>query len=156
MTNQKEERNPNSLFKGLGIQVNIKKPDNFLKICETLTRIGVASKKDKKLYQSCHILHKRDPQGNSHYAILHFKELFILDGKHANIEESDIPRRNAIVRLLEEWNLLDIIVPEQVQEIAPIQTIKVLSFKEKKDWVLCEKYSVGKSKRGNNNGNKSK
>ena len=135
------------LFRGLGVLVDIKSPDNFLKIVETLTRIGVASKKDNTLYQSCHILHKRSKDGVSHYAILLFKELFVLDGKEATFDESDIPRRNAIVRLLEEWDLLDIINPDSAQTVADIKTIKVLNFKEKKDWLLIPKYSIGKKKR---------
>jgi len=135
-----------NLFRGLGVEVDIKRPDNFLKVKETLTRIGVASKKEKKLYQSCHILHKRDASGTSRYAILMFKELFVLDGKEANYDESDIPRRNAIARLLEEWDLLDIIDPNAAQDVAPIQTIKILSFKEKSEWTLVAKYKIGKKR----------
>ena|ERR1035437_1752647 len=137
---------PNNLFRGVGVEVDIKKPDNFLKIKETLTRIGVASKKEKTLYQSCHILHKRDSNGVSHYAIVLFKEMFILDGKEANFDDTDIPRRNAIVRLLEEWDLLDIVDPNSAQNVAQIQTIKILSFKEKSEWLLVPKYKIGKKR----------
>lgn len=149
MTNQKENLPNNALFKGIGVEVDIKNPDNFLKIKETLTRIGVASKKDapKKLFQSCHILHKRDSSGISKYAIVHFKEMFQLDGKEAAFDDQDIPRRNAIVRLLEEWDLLDIIDQDNAQDVAPIQTIKILSYKEKSEWELVAKYKIGKKKR---------
>ena len=135
-----------NLFRGLGVEVDIKNPQNFLKIKETLTRIGVASKKEKTLYQSCHILHKRDLTGTSRYAILMFKELFVLDGKEAKYDEQDIPRRNAIVRLLEEWDLLDIVDPNTAQDVALIQTIKILSFKEKAEWQLVAKYKIGKKR----------
>ena len=140
------ENQSNNLFRGVGVEVDIKNPQNFLKIKETLTRIGVASKKENKLFQSCHILHKRDSNSVSHYAIVHFKEMFILDGKEANFEEQDLPRRNAIVHLLEEWDLLDIKNPTDAQDVAPIQTIKILSFKEKADWILVEKYKIGKKR----------
>ncbi len=128
-----------SLFRGVGIVIKLPAPDNFLKIKETLTRIGIASKKDKKLYQSCHILHK---QGT--YAILHFKELFILDGKESNLSEDDIGRRNTVVNLLEEWGLLEIQDSSLATDpIAPLSQIKVLSHKEKNDWTLVQKYNIG-------------
>lgn len=151
--NDQEKSQPqnDALFKGIGVEVDIKKPDNFLKIKETLTRIGVASKKDKKLFQSCHILHKRNSDGISKYAVVHFKEMFRLDGKDAKFDEQDIPRRNAIVRLLEEWDLLDIVDQENAQDVAPIQTIKILSFKEKSEWELIAKYKIGKKKREEGN-----
>lgn len=152
MTNQEKSLPQNdALFKGIGVEVDIKKPDNFLKIKETLTRIGVASKKDKKLFQSCHILHKRNSEGLSKYSIVHFKEMFQLDGKDAKFDEQDIPRRNAIVRLLEEWDLLDIVDQESAQDVAAIQTIKILSFKEKSEWELIAKYKIGKKKREDGN-----
>ena len=117
-------------------------PENFLKIKETLTRIGIASRKDKKLYQSCHILHK---QGR--YVILHFKELFILDGKENNFTEEDKGRRNTIVNLLEEWDLVKVLDSEKVQDpVAPLSHIKVLSHKEKDQWELTSKYNIGKKK----------
>ena len=122
------------------IEVRLKNPDDFLKIRETLTRIGVASKKDKKLFQSCHILHKQ-----KRYFIVHFKELFALDGKSTNFSEDDIARRNTIVNLLAEWELIELIAPEKTKGIvAPISQIKVLSHKEKSEWVLETKYNIGK------------
>lgn len=149
MTPQNEpDGNLNDLFRGRGIQIKLKKPDDFLKIKETLTRIGVASRKEKKIWQSCHILHKRDPQGNSHYAILHFKELFLLDGKSAKFDELDIPRRNSIIRLLEQWNLVEIVNQIDAQELAPMNTFKVLSFKEKQEWQLLPKYEIGTKSKG--------
>ena len=141
-----QENPPNNLFRGTGVEVDIKNPQNFLKIKETLTRIGVASKKEKKLFQTAHILHKRDSAGVSRYAILMYKEMFILDGKEAHFDEQDLPRRNAIARLLEEWDLLDIIDQTSAQDVAPIQTIKILSFKEKPEWTLVEKYKIGKKR----------
>jgi hypothetical protein len=127
------------LFKGLGVQIDLEIPDNFLKIKETLTRIGIASKKEKKLYQSCHILHK---QGK--YSILHFKELFILDGKENNLSEEDIERRTAIANLLEEWKLCKILFQEDKKKTTNLNQIKIISHKEKDDWILESKYSVGK------------
>ena len=121
------------------LEVTIKQPDDFLKVRETLTRIGVASRKDKTLYQSCHILHK---QGK--YYITHFKELFALDGKKATLVENDIQRRNTITILLQDWNLIDIVRPEQAENKAPLSQIKVLPFKEKKEWTLSAKYNIGK------------
>ena len=149
MRNPNQPENEKDLFRGVGVRVDIKKKDNFLKIAETLTRIGISSVKDGKniLYQSCHILHKRDSAGNSHYAILMFKELFQLDGKTAIFDEQDLPRRNAIVRLLEEWGLLEIINQDDAQNVADLKTIKILNFKDKKDWELVAKYKIGKKKR---------
>ena len=121
------------------LEVTIKQPDDFLKIRETLTRIGVASRKDKTLYQSCHILHK---QGK--YYITHFKELFALDGKKATLTENDIQRRNTISILLQDWNLIDIVNASQAVNKAPLSQIKVLPFKEKKEWILSAKYNIGK------------
>lgn len=123
------------------VEVTLKEEDDFLKIRETLTRIGVASKKDRTLYQSCHILHKR-----GQYYVVHFKELFALDGKPTDITENDLARRNAIVNLLEDWGLLDIVRKEQTQEPKPIflSQIKILSHKEKNDWQLVPKYNIGK------------
>ena len=124
------------------VEVRLRNEDDFLKVRETLTRIGVASKKEKTLYQSCHILHK---QGR--YFITHFKELFALDGKPSNMSESDIARRNTIANLLREWELVDILKSEQTENpIAPISQIKVLPYKEKNDWELVAKYNIGKKK----------
>jgi len=121
------------------LEVTIKQPDDFLKIRETLTRIGVASRKDKTLYQSCHILHK---QGK--YYIVHFKELFALDGKKATLVQNDIQRRNTIAVLLQDWNLIDIVDAVAAESRAPLSQIKVLPFKEKKEWNLLAKYNIGK------------
>ena len=121
------------------VEVNLKEPDDFLKVRETLTRIGVASRKEKKLYQSCHILHK---QGR--YYIVHFKELFALDGKHANLTSNDVQRRNRITRLLADWGLIDVVKPDSVTDIAPLNQIKVLAYKDKGDWILEQKYNIGK------------
>ena len=123
------------------IEVGRKEPDDFLKVRETLTRIGVASRKERKIYQSCHILHK---QGK--YYIVHFKELFALDGKNTNITENDIQRRNRITQLLSDWGLVTIINQDSVGELAPLNQIKVISFKEKGDWTLESKYNIGKKK----------
>ena len=121
------------------LEVTIKQPDDFLKVRETLTRIGVASRKDKTLFQSCHILHK---QGK--YYIVHFKELFALDGKLATLSENDIQRRNTIAILLQDWALIDIVQKEKAENKAPLSQIKVLPFKEKKEWTLSAKYNIGK------------
>ena len=121
------------------VEISLKEPDDFLKVRETLTRIGVASRKEKKLYQSCHILHK---QGK--YFIVHFKELFALDGKHANLTINDVQRRNRITRLLADWGLITIVKEDSVADIAPLNQIKVLSFKDKGDWILEQKYNIGK------------
>ena len=121
------------------IEVTLNEPDDFLKVRETLTRIGVASRKEKKIYQSCHILHK---QGR--YFIVHFKELFALDGKHANLTVNDVQRRNRISQLLTDWGLVSIIKPEAVADVAPLNQIKVLAYKEKHEWILETKYNIGK------------
>ncbi len=123
------------------VEVGLKEPDDFLKVRETLTRIGVASRKEKKLYQSCHILHK---QGR--YYIVHFKELFALDGKKANLSVNDVQRRNRIVQLLSDWGLVSMITKEIIADVAPLSQIKVLSYKEKGDWTLESKYNIGKKK----------
>ena len=123
------------------IEVGLKEPDDFLKVRETLTRIGVASRKERKIYQSCHILHK---QGK--YYIVHFKELFALDGKNTNITENDVQRRNRITQLLSDWGLVTIINQDNVGELAPLNQIKVISFKEKGEWTLESKYNIGKKK----------
>ena len=123
------------------IEVGLREPDDFLKVRETLTRIGVASRKEKKLYQSCHILHK---QGK--YYIVHFKELFALDGKKANLSLNDVQRRNRIVQLLGDWGLVSINNKESITDVAPLSQIKVLAYKEKGDWTLESKYNIGKKK----------
>lgn len=124
------------------VEVILKEEDDFLKVKETLTRIGVSSRKERVLYQSCHILHKR-----GRYYLVHFKELFALDGKPTNISESDIQRRNAIANLLEEWGLVKILNPKIMEyNIAPIHQIKIISYREKDDWELISKYNIGKKK----------
>ena len=120
------------------LEVTLSEPDDFLKVRETLTRIGVASRKDKKLFQSCHILHK---QGR--YFIVHFKELFLLDGKKANLEETDIQRRNTIATLIGDWGLVEIVDTAKAADCAPLRPIKILPFKEKDQWELCPKYNIG-------------
>lgn len=121
------------------LEITLKQPDDFLKVRETLSRIGVASRKEKKLYQSCHILHK---QGK--YFIVHFKELFALDGKNTNLSENDIARRNTIVNLLNDWGLVDVV--GKAEPSAPLSQIKVISFKEKSEWLLETKYNIGKKR----------
>jgi hypothetical protein len=123
------------------VEVSLAEPDDFLKVRETLTRIGVASRKEKKIYQSCHILHK---QGR--YYIVHFKELFALDGKHTNLSLNDIQRRNRIIQLLSDWGLIVVVEPEKIEDVAPLNQIKVLSFKEKDEWTLESKYNIGRKK----------
>jgi len=123
------------------VEVLLSEPDDFLKVRETLTRIGVASRKEKKLYQSCHILHK---QGK--YYIVHFKELFALDGKKANLSVNDIQRRNRIVALLSDWGLVGVLKSDTIDDIAPLNQIKVISYKDKGDWMLETKYNIGKKK----------
>ncbi len=120
------------------LEVTLNEPDDFLKVRETLTRIGVASRKDNKLYQSCHILHK---QGR--YFIVHFKELFLLDGKKSNLEENDIARRNTIATLMSDWGLVTIEGKGKVEPLAPLRQIKIIPFKEKNNWDLCPKYNIG-------------
>ena len=124
------------------VEVVLREPDDFLKVRETLTRIGVASRKEKKIYQSCHILHK---QGR--YYLVHFKELFALDGKHANLTLNDVQRRNRIAQLLADWGLVEIVNAEKIQEIAPLNQIKVLAYKDKQDWILETKYNIGSKKK---------
>tara|TARA_B100000686_G_C16395497_1_gene764608 strand:+ start:58 stop:480 length:423 start_codon:yes stop_codon:yes gene_type:complete len=123
------------------VEVVLGEPDDFLKVRETLTRIGVASRKEKKIYQSCHILHK---QGK--YYIVHFKELFALDGKKTNLSSNDVQRRNRIIQLLADWGLITIVTPTQISDLAPLNQIKVLSFKEKHEWTLESKYNIGRKK----------
>ena len=124
------------------IEITLNEPDDFLKVRETLTRIGVASRKEKKIYQSCHILHK---QGR--YYIVHFKELFALDGKHANLTSNDVQRRNRISQLLADWGLVTIVDLKKIQDIAPLNQIKVLAYKDKGDWILETKYNIGAKKK---------
>jgi len=124
------------------IEVTLGEPDDFLKVRETLTRIGVASRKEKKIYQSCHILHK---QGR--YFIVHFKELFALDGKHANLTVNDVQRRNRIIQLLCDWGLITVLNADKITDIAPLNQIKVLAYKEKGEWILETKYNIGKKKK---------
>ena len=120
------------------LEVTLSEPDDFLKVRETLTRIGVASRKEKKLFQSCHILHK---QGR--YFVTHFKELFLLDGKKSNLEVSDLERRNTIATLLSDWGLITLVDASQAADKAPLRQIKIVSFKEKSEWELCPKYNIG-------------
>ena len=120
------------------VEIFLSEPDDFLKVRETLTRIGVASRKEKKIYQSCHILHK---QGR--YFIVHFKELFALDGKHTNITLNDVQRRNRITKLLSDWNLVEVADQEKILDVAPLNQIKVLSYREKGEWTLEPKYNIG-------------
>lgn len=123
------------------LEITLNEPDDFLKVRETLTRIGVASRKEKKLFQSCHILHK---QGR--YFIVHFKELFLLDGKKSNLELSDLQRRNSIATLLSDWGLIQIVDSEMAKDCAPLRQIKIIGFKEKSEWELCPKYNIGNNK----------
>ena len=120
------------------LEVTLNEPDDFLKVRETLTRIGVASRKENKLYQSCHILHK---QGR--YFIVHFKELFLLDGKKSNLEENDVARRNTIAQLMSDWGLIEIFNKDVMEPLAPLRQIKIIPFKEKEQWELCPKYNIG-------------
>lgn len=122
------------------LEITLNEPDDFLKVRETLTRIGVASRKDNKLFQSCHILHK---QGR--YFIVHFKELFLLDGKPSNLVENDIQRRNTISTLLADWGLVTILNPDSAKDIAPLRQIKIIPYKDKQLWELCPKYNIGNS-----------
>lgn len=132
----------NDIFRGAGVEISLPHPDNFLKIKETLTRMGIASRKEQRLFQSCHILHK---QGR--YAIIHFKELFGLDGKETNFSDEDTARRNTIVNLLAEWDLLAILdEPKAKTPVAPLNQIKIVSFKEKEKWILESKYNIGRKK----------
>jgi hypothetical protein len=138
MTNQTIEPQVN-WSPDMMVEVVLNEPDDFLKVRETLTRIGVASRKEKKLYQSAHILHK---QGR--YYITHFKELFALDGKHANLTVNDVQRRNRIIRLLADWGLIAVVNQDKIMDIAPLNQIKVLAYKDKGDWILEQKYNIGK------------
>ena len=126
------------------VEISLNEPDDFLKVRETLTRIGVASSKEKKIYQSCHILHK---QGR--YFLVHFKELFALDGKHANLTTNDVQRRNRIAQLLSDWGLVEVLNTEQIKDIAPLNQIKVLAYRDKGDWILETKYNIGSKKKKN-------
>lgn len=131
----------NDIFNGVGIEVSLNEHDDFLKVKETLTRIGVSSRKENVLYQSCHILHK---QGR--YAIIHFKELFVLDGKPSSVTDNDLQRRNTIAKLLQEWGLVNLINPKTFAEkdLAPLHQIKIIPFRDKYDWDLVAKYNIGK------------
>lgn len=120
------------------IEVELQDPDDFLKIKETLTRIGVASHRDKKLFQSCHILHKR-----GHYYIVHFKELFLLDGRNSTLSEEDLSRRNTVTKLLEDWGLVKVISKDVMEKFAPISQIKIVPYKDKRNWILEAKYTIG-------------
>jgi len=126
------------------VEISLNEPDDFLKVRETLTRIGVASRKEKKIYQSCHILHK---QGR--YFLVHFKELFALDGKHANLTINDVQRRNRIAQLLADWGLVEVLDADQIKDIAPLNQIKVLAYRDKGDWILETKYNIGSKKKKN-------
>ena len=123
------------------VEVTLNEPDDFLKVRETLTRIGVASRKEKIIYQSCHILHK---QGK--YYIVHFKELFALDGKNTNLSVNDVQRRNRIIQLLSDWGLISVVKADAIADVAPLNQIKVLAFKEKDEWTLESKYNIGRKK----------
>ena len=123
------------------VEVTLSEPDDFLKVRETLTRIGVASRKERKLYQSCHILHKK-----GQYYIVHFKELFALDGKKANLSDNDVQRRNRIIKLLSDWGLVEIVQETEIKEVAPLSQIKVIAYKEKGEWTLESKYNIGKKR----------
>lgn len=123
------------------LEITLGEPDDFLKVRETLTRIGVASRKEKKLFQSCHILHK---QGR--YFVVHFKELFLLDGKKSNLESSDLERRNTIATLLSDWGLVNIVNRTQAEDKAPLRQIKIVSYRDKSEWELCQKYNIGNNK----------
>ena len=126
------------------VEISLNEPDDFLKVRETLTRIGVASRKEKKIYQSCHILHK---QGR--YFLVHFKELFALDGKHANLTSNDVQRRNRIAQLLSDWGLVEVLNTDQIKDIAPLNQIKVLAYRDKGDWILETKYNIVSKKKKN-------
>ena len=126
------------------VEISLNEPDDFLKVRETLTRIGVASRKEQKIYQSCHILHK---QGR--YFLVHFKELFALDGKHANLTSNDVQRRNRIAQLLSDWGLVEVLNTDQIKDIAPLNQIKVLAYRDKGDWILETKYNIGSKKKKN-------
>ena len=135
------EHDDEDIFQGLGVEIKLNSEDDFLKVRETLTRMGVSSRKEKKLYQSCHILHKR-----GRYAIMHFKELFELDGLDSNISDNDIGRRNSIAKLLDEWGLLSVIEDfEEDEPMAKVSQIKIISHKDKDEWEMIPKYHIGNS-----------
>lgn len=147
MTNHEDDKEQKNIdiFRGLGIKIKLKDKEDFLKIAETLTRMGIASRVEKALYQSCNILHKR-----GEYAILHFKEMFILDGKEADLSEEDIARRNTIANMLAQWQLLDLVDPKASSSpVMPLSGIKIISHKEKKEgvWILRNKYRIGSKKK---------
>lgn len=129
------------IFRGVGVKINLFDPDDFLKVKETLSRIGVSSNKTKTLYPSCHILHKR-----GQYAIVHFKELFKLDGKITNISDEDLARRNTICRLLDEWGLVDIVSKTEIEDQLPVTSLKILSYHQKNQWTIIPKYTIGSNK----------
>ena len=138
------------IFRGLGVEVRLSEEEDFLKIKETLTRIGVASRKEKKIFQSCHILHKRNREtGESHYAIMHFKEMFLMDGKSSDFSDEDKARRNRIAFLLQEWGLLKIREPDNYHDMASMNQVKIISHKEKSEWTTEAKYSIGKKRHSN-------
>jgi len=139
---QQPEDQPVEWTPAMMLEVTLREPDDFLKVRETLTRIGVASRRENKLFQSCHILHK---QGR--YFIVHFKELFLLDGKPSNLMENDLGRRNTIVTLLSDWGLVEPVNPEQLRDTAPLRQIKIISYRDKDNWELCAKYNIGASAR---------
>ena len=139
---QQPEDRPVEWTPAMMLEVTLREPDDFLKVRETLTRIGVASRRENKLFQSCHILHK---QGR--YFIVHFKELFLLDGKPSNLMENDLGRRNTIVTLLSDWGLVEPVNPEQLRDTAPLRQIKIISYRDKDNWELCAKYNIGASAR---------
>jgi len=139
---QQPEDRPVEWTPAMMLEVTLREPDDFLKVRETLTRIGVASRRENKLFQSCHILHK---QGR--YFIVHFKELFLLDGKPSNLMGNDLGRRNTIVTLLSDWGLVEPVNPEQLKDTAPLRQIKIISYRDKDDWELCAKYNIGASAR---------
>ena len=141
-TNDRPEDRQIEWTPAMMLEVTLREPDDFLKVRETLTRIGVASRRENKLFQSCHILHK---QGR--YFIVHFKELFLLDGKPSNLMENDLRRRNTIVTLMSDWGLVEPVNPEQLQDTAPLRQIKIISYRDKSNWELCAKYNIGTSSR---------
>ena len=135
----REDDRPLEWTPAMMLEISLAEPDDFLKVRETLTRIVVASRRENKLFQSCHILHK---QGR--YFIVHFKELFLLDGKPSNLMENDLKRRNTIVTLLSDWGLVDPVNPEQLKDLAPLRQIKIISYRDKSNWELCPKYNIGR------------
>ena len=142
MPRSQAEDRPVEWTPAMMLEITLREPDDFLKVRETLTRIGVASRRENKLFQSCHILHK---QGR--YFIVHFKELFLLDGKPSNLMENDLGRRNTIVTLLSDWGLVEPVNSEQLSNVAPLRQIKIISYRDKDNWELCAKYNIGASAR---------